>query len=168
MSIANKFIYVFMPVWMYYKLYFVKKKLLFSHSVISDSLWPMDCSMPSFPVLQYLPEFAQAHVHWLDDAIQPSYPLSPPSLLSFTLSQHRGLFQWVSSSYQVAKVLEFQLQHQSFQYWLVWSPCCPRNSRVFSSTIVWKHQFFSAQAFFMVQLYVLIYGLVVGGKLFTE
>ena len=55
------------------------------------------------------------HVHWIGDAIQPSHPLSSPSP-AFNLSQHQGLFQWVSSSHQVAKVLEFQLQHQSFQW----------------------------------------------------
>ena len=76
----------------------------------------MDCSTPGFPVLRYLPEFTQLHVHWLGEAIQPSYPLSPPSLPAFNLSQHQGLFRWVRSSHQVAKVLEFQLQHQSFQW----------------------------------------------------
>ena len=86
-------------------------QLLFSHVQLCDS---MNFSMPSFPVLHCLPEFVQVHVRWFDDAIQPSYPLSPPFPLSLTLSQHQGLFQWVSSSYQVAKVLE--LQHQSFQW----------------------------------------------------
>ena len=75
----------------------------------------MDCSMPGFPVHHQLPELAQAHVHWVGDAIQPSHPLLSPSPLAFNLSQHQGLFQWVSSSHQVAKVLELQLQHQSFQ-----------------------------------------------------
>ena len=77
---------------------------------------PMDCSMPGSSVLFYLPECAETHVHWVGDAIQPSHPLSPPSLLALNLSQHQGLFQWVCSSYQVAKVLELQLQHQSFQW----------------------------------------------------
>ena len=63
-----------------------------------------------------LPKLAQIHVHWVGDAIQPSHPLSSPSSLTFNLSQHQGLFQWVSSLHQVAKVLEFQLQHQSFQW----------------------------------------------------
>ena len=75
---------------------------------------PMDCTMPGFPVLHHLPELAQTHVHWLGDAIQPSYPLLSPSPPVFCLSQHQGLFQWVSSSHQVDKVLQFQLQHQSF------------------------------------------------------
>ena len=64
----------------------------------------MDCSTPGFPVLHHLPEFAQIHAHWIGDAIQPSHPLLSPSP-AFNLSQHQGLFQWVSSSHQVAKVL---------------------------------------------------------------
>ena len=79
---------------------------------------PMDCSMPGFPVHHQLPELTQTHVHRVSDANQPSHPLSSPSPPAFNLSQHQGLFQWVSSSHQVAKVLEFQLQHQSFQ----WTP----------------------------------------------
>ena len=75
---------------------------------------PMDCSMPGFPVLHYLPEFTQIHVHGVGDTIQPSYPLSPPSPRALNLSQHQGLFQWDGSLHQVAKVLELQLQHQSF------------------------------------------------------
>ena len=71
----------------------------------------MDCSTPGFPVLHCLLEIVQTHVHWVDDAIQPSHPLSPPSPPALNLSQHQGLFQWVSSSHQVAKVWE--LQHQS-------------------------------------------------------
>ena len=74
----------------------------------------MDCSTPGFPVLHYLSEFAQTHVHWVSDAIQPSHPLSPPSPPALSPSQHQGLFQWVSSLHQVVKVLE--LQHQSFQW----------------------------------------------------
>ena len=76
---------------------------------------PMDCSMPGFPVLHQLPELSQMHVHQVSDAIQPSHPLSSPSPPALNLSQHQGLFQLVHSSHQVAKVLEFQLQHQSFQ-----------------------------------------------------
>ena len=78
----------------------------------------MNRSPPGLLVHQQLLESTQAHVHWMGDAIQPSHPLSSPSLPAFNLSQHQGLFQWVSSSHQVAKVLEFQLQHQSFQ----WTP----------------------------------------------
>ena len=74
------------------------------------------CSTPGFPVREQLLEFTQTHVHWVSDAIQPSHPLSSPSPPAFKLSQHQGLFKWISSSHQVAKVLEFQLQHQSFQW----------------------------------------------------
>ena len=76
----------------------------------------MDCSMPGFPVHHQLLEFTQTHGHQISDAIQPSHPLSSPSLPTFNLSQHQGLFKWVSSLHQVAKLLEFQLQHHSFQY----------------------------------------------------
>ena len=77
---------------------------------------PMDCSMPGFPVHQQLPELTQTHVHPVGDAIQPSHPLLSPSPPAFNLSQHQGLFKWVSSSHQIAKVLELQLEHQSFQW----------------------------------------------------
>ena len=76
---------------------------------------PMNRSMPGLPVHHLLLEFTQTQVHRIGDAIQPSHPLSSPSPPAFNLSQHQGLFQQVSSSCQVAKVLEFQLQHQSFQ-----------------------------------------------------
>ena len=79
---------------------------------------PMNRSTPGLPVRHWLLEFTQTHVHWVGDAIQPSHPLSSPSPPTFSLSQHQSLFKWVSSSHQVAKVLEFQLQHQSFQ----WTP----------------------------------------------
>ena len=68
---------------------------------------PMDCSTPDISVHRQLPEFIQTYVHWVGDAIQPSHPLSPPSLPAFNLSQHQGLFQWVSSSHQVAKDWSF-------------------------------------------------------------
>ena len=119
--------------------------------VVSNSLWPHGYSMP----VHHQPlGFAQIHAHWVSDAIQPSLPLlSPPA---FSISQHQGVFQWVNSLHQVAKVFELQLQHPSFQWifrvnflkdWLVWSPCLHSNglSRVFSSTTIWKHQFFSTQ-----------------------
>ena len=77
---------------------------------------PMDCSTPVFPVHHQLLELAQTHVHQVGEAIQPSHPLSSPSPPAFNLPQHQGLFQWVSSSHQVAKVLEYHLQHQSFQW----------------------------------------------------
>ena len=88
-----------------------------SHSVMWLTLSdPMDCSTPGFRVHHQLPELDQTCVHRVGDAIQPSHPLSSPSSPAFILSQHQGLFKWVSSSHQVAKVLEFQLQHQSFQW----------------------------------------------------
>ena len=113
---------------------------------------PMDCSTPGFPDQHQLPELAQIRVHQVGDAIQPSHPLSSPSP-AFGLSQHQGLFQWLSSSHQVAKVLEFQLQHQSFQ-WTFKLISFRINglilqskglSRVFSKATVQIHQFFGAQ-----------------------
>ena len=77
---------------------------------------PMDCSTPGFSVHHQLPESAQTVVHGVGDAIQPSHSLSSPSPPAFNLYQHHSLFQWVSSLYQGAKVLEFQLQYQSFQW----------------------------------------------------
>ena len=79
---------------------------------------PMNHSTPGLPVRHQLPEFTQTHVHRVRDAIQPSHPLLSPSPAAPNPSQHQGLFQWVNSSHEVAKVLEFQLQHQSFQ----WTP----------------------------------------------
>ena len=79
---------------------------------------PMNYSMQGLPVHHQLLEFTQTHFHQVDDAIQPSYPLPSPSSPAPNPSQHQSLFQWVNSSHEVAKVLEFQLQHQSFQ----WTP----------------------------------------------
>ena len=76
---------------------------------------PMNPSTPGLPVHHKLPEFAQTHAHRVGDAIQPSHPLSAPPPPAPNPSQHQGLFQRVNSSHEVAKVLEFQLQHQSFQ-----------------------------------------------------
>ena len=75
----------------------------------------MDCSTPGLTVHRQFPGFTQTHVHWVSDAIQPFHPLSSPSPPAFNVSKHQGLFKWVNSLHQVAKVLEFQLQHQSFQ-----------------------------------------------------
>ena len=106
---------------------------------------PTNCSTPGFPVLHHLLEFAQTHIYWVDGVIQSSHPLFPPSPLALNLSQHQGLFQWVGSSYQVAKVLE--LQYQSFQWisrvdflydWLVWYPSCPKASQECSSASQFK------------------------------
>ena len=99
-------------------LYFVFYMLIISSVTLSCLTLcdPMDCNTPGLPVHQQLSEFTQTHVHWVGDAIQPSHPLLSPSPPAFSLSQHQGLFQWVSSLHQVAKVLELQLQHQSCQW----------------------------------------------------
>ena len=82
-----------------------------------SSVWnTVDCSTAGHPVHHQLPEFTQTHVRWVSDAIQPSHSLLSPSSPAFNLSQYQGLFKWVSSSYQVAEILEFQLQQQSFQW----------------------------------------------------
>ena len=77
---------------------------------------PINCSMPGLPVHHQLPKLTRTHVHWVGDAIQPSHPLLSPSPPTFNLPQHQGLFKWVSSLQQVAKVLQLHLQYQSFQW----------------------------------------------------
>ena len=117
---------------------------------------PMDCSMPGFPVHHQLPDLAQTHVHWVGDTIQPSHPLLSPSLPALNISQHQGLFKLDSSSDHVAKVLEFQLQHQSFQWifrtYFLWdelfgSPCSPKDSQESSPTPQFKSINSSALSF---------------------
>ena len=104
---------------------------------------PMDCSMPDFSALHHLLELAQTHVHWVSDAIRPSHPLLSSSPPASNLAQHQGLFHWVSSTHEVAKVLEFQLQHQPFKWifrtdllydGLVGAPSSPRDSQQFFPT----------------------------------
>ena len=122
------------------------------------TLWDsMDCSMPGFPVHNQLPELAQTHVHWVSDAIQPSHSLSSPSSPAFNFADHQGLYQRVSSLHQLTKVLEIQLQLQSFQWkfgisniqWIFkglicfridwfWTPFSPRDSQEFSPTPQFK------------------------------
>ena len=129
----------------YYRRYLVQ-----SSSVTQSCLTicnPMNHSTPGLPIHHQLPESTQTHACWIGDAIQPSHPLlssSPPAL---NLSQHQGLFKWVSSSHQVAKVLGFQVQHQSFQWTpktdlledgLVGSPYSPRDSQESSPTQQFK------------------------------
>ena len=108
---------------------------------------PMNHSTPGLLVHHQPLEFTQTHVHWAGDAIQPSHPLSSTSPPALNLSQHQGLFQWVSSSHQVSKVLEFQLQHQAFQWTprtdllqngLAGSPCSPRDPQESSPTSQFK------------------------------
>ena len=115
-----------------------------SHVQLFATPW---IAMPGLPVHHQLPEFTQTHIHRVGDAIQLSHPLLFPSPPTFNLSQHQGLFRWVSSSHQVAKVLEFQLQHHSFQRnpradllqnGLVGSPCSPRDSQESSPTPQFK------------------------------
>ena len=127
----------------------------FSHSVVSDSLWPHGLHHIRLPCPSPTLELAQTHVYRVGDAIQPSHPLSPSPPV-FNLSQHQGLFQWVSSSHQGAKVLEFQLQHQSFHWifrtdflWdgLVWPPTSPRDSQESSPTPQFKSINSSALSF---------------------
>ena len=117
----------------------------------------MDCSTPGLSDHHQLLESTQTHVHLVGDAIQPSHPLSSPSPPALNLSQHQGLFKWVSSSHQVAKVLlEFQLQHQSFQWTLrtnlpsdglVGSHCSPRDSQESSPTPQFKSISYSVLSF---------------------
>ena len=108
---------------------------------------PVNRCTPGLPVHHQLPEFTQTHVHQVGDAIQPSHPLSSPSLPVPNPSQHHSLFQWVNSLHEVAKVLKFQLQHHSFQKnsradllqnGLVGSPCSPRDSQESSPTPQFK------------------------------
>ena len=116
----------------------------------------MNCSTPGLPVHRKLQEFTQTHAHQVGDAIQPSHPLSSPSPTAPNPSQHQGLFQWVNSLHEVAKVLELQLQHQSFQWTprsdllqdgLVGSPCSPRDTQESSPTPQFKSINFSALSF---------------------
>ena len=79
---------------------------------------PMNCCTPGLPVHHQLPESTQTYVYWVSDTMQPSHLLSSPSPPALNLSQHQGLFKWISSLHRVAKVLEFQLQHQSLQWTL--------------------------------------------------
>ena len=121
----------------------------------------MNCSRTGFSVLLYIPEFTQTYVQRVSDVIQLS-PLSSPSPPAFCLSQHQGLFQWAGSSHQVAKLLELQLQKQSFQWifrvdfleeWLVWSPCCLKDSQESSPTPQFKSINYMGCSFsFMIQL----------------
>ena len=114
----------------------------------------MNCSMPGLPVHHQHPEFTQTHAHEVGDAIQPSHSLSSPSPTAPNPSQHQGLFQRDNSSHEVAKVLEFQLQHQSFQLTprtdlqdgLAGSSCSPRDSQESSPTPQFQSiNFFCAQ-----------------------
>ena len=120
----------------------------------------MDCSMPGFPVLYYLSEFAQTHVHWIGDAIQPSHPLSRLSPPTLNLPHNQGLFQWISSSHQSGQSIgaSASVLPMNIQGWFplgltgLISLLSKGLSEIFSSTTVWKHQFFCGSAFLIVQL----------------
>ena len=114
----------------------------------------MAWSMPGFPVLPYLLEFAQAHVHWVGDTIQPSHPLPPSSHFAFSPPQDQGLFQWVGSLHQVAEVLKLQHQSSKWTFRVGLFPLGLTNlislqfkglSYIFSSTKIWRHHLFGSQ-----------------------
>ena len=122
MNKCKSYLYLHLPTWMHTHTNKIcssitKNCCCCSVAQSCPTLWSlMYCSTPGLPVLHYLPEFAQSHVHQVGDAIQLSPPLSSLSPLAFNLSQNHGLFQWVGSSHQVAKILELHLQLQSFQW----------------------------------------------------
>ena len=123
-----------------------------SHPTLCD---PMDCSMPVFPVLHRLLEFVQTHVHWVSDTIQPSHPLLPPSSLALNLSQHQGLFQWMSQLFtsggqSIRASASASVLLMNIQDWFplgltgLISLQSKGLSRVFSNTTVQKQPFFGA------------------------
>ena len=115
---TRKYTFFLKRSWNALLIFFLILKIQFS-SVTQSCLTlchPMDCSTPGLPVHHHLLELTQTHVFWVSDATQPSHALSSPLPPAFNLPHNQGLFQWVSSSHQVAKVLEFELQHQSFQW----------------------------------------------------
>ena len=128
--------------------------LLFSRSAVSYLCYPMDFSMPGFPVLHYLLEFAQTHIHWLGDANQPSQPLSSPSPPVLNLSQHQGLFQWVSvmwPKYWSLTISPFNEYSGLISFRIDWFDRLAVQG-ILKSLLqhqfwrrIWKHQFFSAQ-----------------------
>ena len=102
---------VYKKEWRYFSCIYSFSSVQFSCSVVSDTLRPMNHSTPGLPVHHQLLEFTQNHVHRIGDSIQPSHPLSSPSLSAPNPSQHQGLFQWVNSSHEVAKVLHIYIFH---------------------------------------------------------
>ena len=154
-AMREKKINYILKMWMHINIFKNSKSFSFRASVKFSSIAQscptlcnlMDYNMPGLPVHHQHLEFIQTHVHWDTDVIQPSQPLSFLSHPAFNLSQHQGLFKWVSCSHRVAKVLEFLLQHQSLQWTLrtdfLWdglygSPCSPRDSQEFSPTSQFK------------------------------
>ena len=107
--LGNKSSLLQLSTYFHFEIFLLYLKTQFQFNTVAQSCPtlcnPMECSTPGLPVYHQLPEFIQTHVHWVGDAIQPSPPLSSHSPRAFNLSQHQGVFQWLSSSYQVAKVL---------------------------------------------------------------
>ena len=130
--------------------------LLFSFSVVSTLCASTDCSMPGFPILHHLLEATQIHVHWVSDAIQPSYPLLPTSPFAFGLSQHSGSFSmsrlFISGGQSIGASASALALPMNIQGWFplglsgLISLLSKGLSRVFSSTTIQKHQFFDAQS----------------------
>ena len=142
--IYKSIVFFFLHVFFYSSFQFSSVQSL-SHVWLFVTSWTT--AMPGLPVHHQLPEFTQIHIHRVGDAIQPSHPLSSLSPPASNPSQHQGLFQWVNSLHEVAKVLEFQLQHHSLQRnpradllqnGLVGSPCSPRDSQESSPTPQFK------------------------------
>ena len=141
-SMSSSFKYISGSTYRKCYLLFHTNMFLFSWLIVFDSLPPMNWSTPDFPVLHYLPELVQTHVPWVSDAIQPSHPLSPPSLSAINLSQHQGLFQRVSffasggqsiGASASASVLPMNIQSWFFKDWLVWSPCFKSTTTIANS-----------------------------------
>ena len=116
---------------------FIQSVIQFSRSVMCKIFTtPLDCSTPGLSVHHQLPEFIQTHVHWVGDAKQLSHPLWSPSPPAFNLSQHQGLFKWVSSSdgqsigvSALASVLPMNIQDWFLLGWTGWVSCSPRDSQ---------------------------------------
>ena len=126
---------------------------------MSEICSSMDCSMPGFPVFHYLPEFAQTHVHWVSDAIQPSHPVTPFSSCPQSLSASESFpMSWLFASggqsiRALSSTLQWIFRVDFLNYWLVWSPCCPKDSpESFPAPRFKNTTVLQCSVFFMVQL----------------
>ena len=139
---------ILFPAMLFLSLYFSSVQSL-NHVWLCDVV---DCSMPGFPVHYQLLEFTQTHVQWVGDTIQPCNPLSTPSPLAFNISQHQGLFKWVSIGVSAsASVLPMNIQDWSALGWTGWISLQSKGlSRVFSNTTVQNHQFFGICIYYLV------------------